>query len=72
MTEMKATRSTITLGTIELDGFMLPDGSYRMSQASAAAAIEEAPVYALHFLQSRDSKALQDKVMRITQQKISK
>jgi hypothetical protein len=36
MTEMKATRATITLGTKQLDGFMLPDGSYRMSQTQAA------------------------------------
>ena len=30
MTEMKATRATITLGTKLLDGFMLPDGSYQL------------------------------------------
>lgn len=54
----KATRATVQIGNFEVDGFMLPDGSYRMSQTQAAGAIEEPPVYALRFLQSKDSKAL--------------
>ena len=59
MTESsRARRSPVQLGDISLDGFMLPDGSYRMSQAQAADAIDESPVYALRFLQSRDSKSL--------------
>ncbi|MDY7014099.1 MAG: hypothetical protein SVX43_10985 [Cyanobacteriota bacterium] len=43
----QATRATVTIGSIEVDGFQLPDGTYRMSQAQAAEAIEEPPVYAL-------------------------
>ncbi|BAU14290.1 hypothetical protein LEP3755_48360 [Leptolyngbya sp. NIES-3755] len=54
----RATRATVMIGNLSIDGFMLPDGTYRMSQAQAAAAIDEAPVYALRFLQSKDSKAL--------------
>lgn len=54
----KATRAAIQIGELNVDGFMLPDGTYRMSQAGAAKAIEEAPVYALRFLASKDSKAL--------------
>lgn len=54
----KATRAPIQIATLAVDGFMLPDGAYRMSQAQAAEAIEEPPVYALRFLQSKDSKAL--------------
>lgn len=54
----KATRSTVAIGSFTIDGFMLFDGSYRMSQAQAAEAIGEPPVYALRFLQSKDSKAL--------------
>lgn len=54
----KATRATVSVGSLMVDGFMLPDGDYRMSQAQAAEAIEEPPVYALRFLQSKDSKAL--------------
>lgn len=55
---VKATRATVPVGSLTVDGFMLPDGSYRMSQAQAAQAIEESPVYALRFLQSKDSRAL--------------
>ena len=42
--------ATIQLGDLTIDGFMLPDGSYRMSQAGAAKAIDEAPVNTLRFL----------------------
>ena len=54
----KATGSTVAIGSFTIDGFMLFDGSYRMSQAQAAEAIGEPPVYALRFLQSKDAKAL--------------
>jgi hypothetical protein len=57
MTETRATRATVTLGTQTIDGFRLSDGGYRMSQAQAAEAIDESPVYALRFLASKDSKA---------------
>jgi hypothetical protein len=37
MTEsIKATRASVQIGAMEVDGFMLPDGSYRMSQTQAA------------------------------------
>ena len=54
----KAKRTTVAIGSLPVDGFQMPDGSYRMSQAGAAMAINESPVYALRFLASRDSKAL--------------
>jgi hypothetical protein len=54
----KASRTEIQIGPLVVDGFKLPDGSYRMSQASAARAVDESPVYALRFLSSKDSKAL--------------
>ena len=38
-TEFKATRATVTIGSLVVDGFMLPDGSYRMSQTQAAEAV---------------------------------
>lgn len=28
---IKATRATVAIGALIVDGFMLPDGSYRMS-----------------------------------------
>ena len=55
---VKAQRAIVRIGDLEVEGFMLPDGSYRMSQAQSAEAIEESPVYALRFLRSKDSKAL--------------
>jgi len=55
---VRAQRADIRIGAIAIDGFMLPDGTYRMSQAQAAQAIEEPPVYALRFLRSKASKAL--------------
>jgi hypothetical protein len=54
----KAKRETVSIGGQEVDGFQMPDGSYRMSQAGAAGAISESPVYALRFLASKDSKSL--------------
>lgn len=54
----KATRATVEIGPLSVDGFQMPDGTYRMSQAQAAELIKEAPVYALRFLASRDSKGL--------------
>jgi len=55
---IKATRATVAIGALTVDAFMLPDGSYRMSQAGAASAIADAPVYALRFLKTNDSKLL--------------
>jgi hypothetical protein len=55
---VKASRSTVTVGLSSVEGFRLPDGGYRMSQAQAAESIEESPVNALRFLSSKDSKAL--------------
>jgi len=55
---IKANRATVAIGEFSVDAFMLPDGSYRMSQAGAAAAIADAPVYALRFLKTNDSKLL--------------
>ena len=59
MTEsVRAVRASVQIGSLTVDGFMLPDGSYRMSQTQAAETIDESPVYALRFLRSNDSKAL--------------
>ena len=54
----KAKRATVAIGPSSVEGFQMPDGSYRMSQSGAATTINESPVYALRFLASRDSKAL--------------
>jgi hypothetical protein len=33
---IKATRANVAIGALTVDAFMLPDGSYRMSQTQAA------------------------------------
>jgi hypothetical protein len=40
MTEssVRATRAIVQIGSLTVDGFMLPDGSYRMSQTQVAEA----------------------------------
>lgn len=53
-----AKRAVIPIGSLRVDGFQMPSGDYWMSQASAAKAVNEPPVYALRFLRSKDAKAL--------------
>lgn len=52
---VKATRTSITVGIAVIDGFMLPDGSYRMSQTQAAECVGKPEINARRFL---DSKAI--------------
>lgn len=49
---------SVRIGAMEVDGFMLPDGSYRISQAQVAQAVDKSPVNALRFLESTDLKSL--------------
>ncbi len=58
MTETKATRATVTIGSLPIDGFMLPDGSYRVSQTQAAEAVGLTERNAREFLQSKALKSL--------------
>jgi hypothetical protein len=55
---VKATRATVAIGNLTIDGFMLPDGSYRMSQTQASACIEKPEINARRFLESKAIKAL--------------
>lgn len=55
---VRATRATVQIGTMMVDGFMLPDGSYRMSQTQAAQCIGKPEVNARRFLDSKAIKAL--------------
>ena len=59
MTEsIRTTRASVQIGSQQIDGFMLPDGSYRMSQAQVAQAVDKPPVNALRFLGSKAIKGL--------------
>ena len=55
---VKAIRATVQLGALSIDGFMLPDGSYRMSQTQAAESVEKPEINARRFLDSKAIKAL--------------
>ena len=57
MTEL-AQRSTVQIGAIAVEGFMLSDGSYRMSQSQAAECVSKPEINARRFLDSRGIKAL--------------
>lgn len=50
---VKAARATVQIGSFTVDGFMLPDGSYRMSQTQAAECIEKPEINARCFFESR-------------------
>jgi hypothetical protein len=59
MTEsIKATRASVQIGAMEVDGFMLPDGSYRMSQTQAAECVGMTERNAREFLDSKTFKRL--------------
>ncbi|MEG4026598.1 MULTISPECIES: hypothetical protein [unclassified Microcoleus] len=55
---VRAVRASVQIGSLTVDGFMLPDGSYRMSQTQAAECIGDDPVYARNFLGSKEGKAI--------------
>ena len=58
-TNDKAKRAMVQIGPLSVDGFQMPDGSYRMSQAGAAECIGTTPQNASNFLRSKAFKALQ-------------
>ena len=59
MTEsIKATRASVQIGALEVDGFMLPDGSYRMSLTQAAECVEKNAQGISNFLKSKSLKRL--------------
>ena len=53
-----ATYARITIGSLTVDAYMLPDGGYRMSQTQTAEAIGLAEVSARRFLGSKAIKGL--------------
>ena len=54
----RAKRATVTIGHFTVDGFMLPDGNYRMSLTQAAECVGLTTRNASDFLQSKAFKAL--------------
>lgn len=59
MTDLtKATRAPLQVGPLTVDGFMLPDGTYCMSQTQVAEAVGLTERNARDFLQSKALKSL--------------
>jgi hypothetical protein len=59
MTEsIKATRASVQIGAREVDGFMLPDGSYRMSLTQTAECVGKPARSTFDFLRSKALKRL--------------
>ncbi|MEM6434499.1 MAG: hypothetical protein AAF773_11700, partial [Cyanobacteria bacterium P01_D01_bin.115] len=54
----KAVRAPVSLGGMDIEGFQMPDGSYRMSQTQAALAVGKDEINARRFLDSRGIKTL--------------
>ncbi len=55
----KAKRATVAIGPFSVEGFQMPDGSYRMSITGVAVAIGTSQQNATNFLRSNALKALQ-------------
>lgn len=55
---IKATRATVAIGALTIDAFMLPDGSYRMSQTQAADLVGLSERNAREFLDSKTFERL--------------
>lgn len=55
---IKATRATVAIGVLTVDAFMLPDGSYRMSQTQASGAVGLSRQNMSDFLRSNAIKTL--------------
>ena len=53
----KAKRAPVAIAPLSVDGFQMPDGSYRMSQTQSAAIVGKPEINARRFLDSRGIKA---------------
>jgi len=60
----KATRESVSIDPIIVDGFMLPDGSYRMSLSQAAECVGLTARIAFDFLESKAFKSLVSQDLR--------
>ncbi len=55
---VRAVRATVQIGSLTVDGFQLPDGSYRMSQTQVAEAVGLSRRNVSDFLRSNALKSL--------------
>ncbi|MGB6014447.1 MAG: hypothetical protein WBG32_06930 [Nodosilinea sp.] len=57
-TSNKAKRATVAIGPLSVEGFQMPDGSYRISQTQAGESVGLSERSARDFLQSKGFKGL--------------
>ena len=50
---VKAQHAIVRIGNLEVEGFMLPNGSYRMSLSQVAGCVNTSPQNVSNFLRSR-------------------
>jgi hypothetical protein len=55
---VKAVRATITLGDIEIEGYQMPDGSYKLSQSSTTLAVNKPPKRMVQLARSEKGQSL--------------
>lgn len=55
---VRAIRASVQIGFLTVGGFMLPGGSYRMSQTRAAECVGKPEINARQFLDSKALKSL--------------
>ncbi len=60
----KARRAIVRIGGLEVEGYQLPDGSYRFSQTEAAQVVGNPEIGSRRFLTSKAIKALLGKTYR--------
>ena len=73
MTEsVRATRAIVQIGSLTVDGFMLPDGSYRMSLTQAGECVGKTAQGISNFLNSKTLKRLLGEIRGISNLKLRK
>jgi hypothetical protein len=55
---VRAVGASMQIGSLTVDEFMLPAGSYRMSQTQVAECLGDEPVYARKFFDSKKGKTI--------------
>ena len=73
MTEsVRATRAIVQIGSLTVDGFMLPDGSYRMYLTQADECVGKTAQGISNFLNSKTLKRLLGEIRGISNLKLRK
>ena len=69
---VRAVRASVQIGSLIVDGFMLPDGSYRMSLTQADECVGKTAQGISNFLNSKTLKRLLGEIRGISNLKLRK